>query len=491
MNTKISRVGGPHRTAIKRIVSLILSFAMLFTVSAGIDFSAYAVITDNYWYSVQDDDTIKITQYTGKDSEFAVPASIDGYEVTVIGSFAFNRSSTLVSVTIPESLKTIGSYAFKECSNLTGIILPDSIENLYCGAFEKCISLKHITIPNSIKKIDIYMFRGCNDLTMVKLGINITSIGEQAFLGCDSLTDVYYNGTIEDWNKINIGTNNEPLLNAVIHCSDGAINCEHQIVTDEAVEPTCSTTGLTQGSHCSICGKIIVEQEIVPVIHNECEWIDDNGIIIKKCTVCNDELSRLPFTDLADTDYRQYGDYIEYTSVNNQFITGTNPPANTVFSPIRAIDRAMMVTIHTRMAGEPYANGKNPYQSTPFADITNTNAYYYAAACWALKNGITTETTFKPFDNVTREQTASFLFRYAKKNNMLGDEAYKNVNLADYPDFGGVHSWAVEPLQWANYNGMITGTQQGTADPQGATQRIHAAKILYGFGQLCHIGNFE
>ena len=113
MNTKISRVGCPHRTAIKRIVSLILSFAMLFTVSAGIDFSAYAVITDNYWYSVQDDDTIKITQYTGKDSEFAVPASIDGYEVTVIGSFAFNRSSTLVSVTIPESLKTIGSYAFK------------------------------------------------------------------------------------------------------------------------------------------------------------------------------------------------------------------------------------------------------------------------------------------------------------------------------------------------------------------------------------------
>ena len=218
------------------------------------------------------------------------------------------------------------------------------------------------------------------------------------------------------------------------------------------------------------------------------EWIADL-MVSKQCSKCGAILLILPFTDLASIDYRQYGDYIEYTSVNNQFITGTNPPVNTAFAPTRAINRAMMVTILYRMAGEPYAD-YNPYRTSPFMDITDTSAYYYEAACWALKNGITTETTFKPFDNVSREQTASFLFRYAKDNGKLGGSAYKNVNLADYPDYNSVHGWAVEAMQWANYNGMITGTQQGYINPQGATQRIHATKILYGFGKTCNIGNF-
>ena len=258
----------------------------------------------------------------------------------------------------------------------------------------------------------------------------------------------------------------------------------HTVVIDKAVEPTCISTGLTEGSHCSVCNQILVKQEIITEIPHNCEWINDNGYIVKKCTVCNNELLILPFIDLVNINYNQYADYIEYTSVKNQFITGTNPPANTVFSPTRAINRAMMVTILYRMAGEPYANGKNPYTSSPFTDITNPNVYYYDSACWALKNGITTETTFKPFDDVTREQTASFLFRYATDSGTLGDSAYKNVNINSYPDYNDVHSWAVEAMQWANYNNMITGTQQGYINPQGATQRIHATKILYGFGKV-------
>lgn len=150
------------------------------------------------------------------------------------------------------------------------------------------------------------------------------------------------------------------------------------------------------------------------------------------------------------------------------------------------------VTILYRMAGESYANGGNPYSSTPFTDIIDSNAYYYDAACWALKNGITTETTFKPFDNVTREQTATLLFRYAKLNDMIGYDGYKDVNLkSEYLDASLIHRWAVEAMQWANYNDMITGTLQGFANPGFATLRIHASKILYGFGYLCDIGNFE
>ena len=200
-------------------------------------------------------------------------------------------------------------------------------------------------------------------------------------------------------------------------------------------------------------------------------------------------VSHLGFEDL--TDYSSYSGYVAYTSVYNKFITGTNPPANNVFEPARAIDRAMMVTILYRMAGEPYANGGNPYTSSPFTDITDTSVYYYDAACWALKNGVTTETTFKPFNNVTREQTATFLYRYAQDNGTIGDEAYKNVNLNAYHDGNSISHFAVDAMKWANYNSMITGTEQGYANPQGATQRIHATKILYGFGKTSNIGNFK
>ena len=199
--------------------------------------------------------------------------------------------------------------------------------------------------------------------------------------------------------------------------------------------------------------------------------------------------TNIQFMDLYG--FEKYSEYVDYTSVYNSFITGTNPPYNTVFEPARAIDRAMMVTILYRMAGEPYANGGNPYTSSPFTDITNTSVYYYDAACWALENGVTTETTFKPFNNVTREQTATFLYRYAQDNDTLGSSDYMKVDLSRYHDADSISHFAVDAMKWANYNGMITGTEQGYANPQGATQRIHATKILYGFGKVCNIGNFE
>lgn len=215
------------------------------------------------------------------------------------------------------------------------------------------------------------------------------------------------------------------------------------------------------------------------------EWKVINGIPVKKCVGCGYEL-KLPFKDLRG--YEIYFDYITYTSIYNSFIAGTNPPEYTEFSPRNSITRAMLIAIIYRMAGNPYENA-NPHTVNPFTDI-NANAYYYDAACWALDKGITNQLTFKPNDKVTREQTARFLFAYAESENLLGDNRYKDVDLSEYPDCKNVHSWAVEPLKWANYNDMITGTQQGYINPQGSTQRIHASRILFGFGITCDLGNF-
>ena len=279
--------------------------------------------------------------------------------------------------------------------------------------------------------------------------------------------------------------------------------CNHKWSEETTVfESTCLGNGYRE-RHCLLCNEI--DNRNLPALgHNIIKTGTDatltsEGYVHMECANCGFvfgdystpktvEMSRLPFVDLSG--YDDYSGYIAYTSLYNSFITGSNPPVRNMFPPKDSITRAMFVTILYRMTGEPYQNA-NTYPSTPFTDIKDKSVYYYDAACWALKNGITTETTFKPYDNVSREQTATLLFRYAQKNGTVGDDAYKNVNLNSYPDYNDVHSWAVEPLQWANYNGMITGTQQGYINPVGATQRIHATKILYGFGKACNIGNFE
>lgn len=195
------------------------------------------------------------------------------------------------------------------------------------------------------------------------------------------------------------------------------------------------------------------------------------------------------FIDLSNQSF--YDDYVAYTSVYNAFITGTNPPVRNMFSPAQTITRAMFITILYRMAGSPY-DDVNPYGTkSPFTDIKDTSVYYYNAACWGLDQGVTNQTTFKPYDNVSREQTASMLYRYALANDMVDDDAYLETDLTVFSDYGTISEWAVDAMKWANANGMITGTTQGTANPKGATLRIHATKILYGFGRVCDIGSFK
>ncbi len=93
----------------------------------------------------------------------------------------------------------------------------------------------------------------------------------------------------------------------------------HTPVTDKAVEPSCTETGLTEGSHCDVCGEVFVAQEVVPVVeHTDGEVVVENAVgatcgepgtyeDVVYCTVCGKELSRekkttekLPHTPVTD-----------------------------------------------------------------------------------------------------------------------------------------------------------------------------------------------
>ena len=81
-------------------------------------------------------------------------------------------------------------------------------------AFRGCRSLTSITIPDSVTSIGYAAFTICKSLTSVTIGNSVTSIGESAFNGCNKLKEVNYRGTVEQWMKIEIGTNNSYLTNA-------------------------------------------------------------------------------------------------------------------------------------------------------------------------------------------------------------------------------------------------------------------------------------
>jgi uncharacterized repeat protein (TIGR03803 family) len=132
-----------------------------------------------YAYSINADNTVTITGYTGPGGAVAIPSEINNLSVTSIGTNAFEGSTNLTSVIIPDGVTNIGDSAFADCTNLTSV-----------------------TIGNSVTNIGDYAFEYCSALTNVTINYGVTSIGEGAFLGCSGLTNLTIPGSV-----ISIGTN--------------------------------------------------------------------------------------------------------------------------------------------------------------------------------------------------------------------------------------------------------------------------------------------
>ena len=148
-----------------------------------------------------------------------------------IGDYAFSNCSGLTSITIPDSVTEIGSGAFSGCSGLTSVTIPTfairyipktnlqtvvitSGDTIGDYAFKDCSSLTSITIPDSVTEIGYYAFGYCRGLTSITIPDSVTSIDSWSFSGCSGLTSVYYKGTNNDWNNININDYNNHLMSA-------------------------------------------------------------------------------------------------------------------------------------------------------------------------------------------------------------------------------------------------------------------------------------
>ena len=158
----------------------------------------------------------------------------------------------------------------------------------------------------------------------------------------------------------------------------------------------------------------------------------------------------------------------------NELMKGT---AEKIFAPDENLTRAMLVTILYRNESEPAVNDSNS-----FADVEDT-AYYANAVSWAQQNGIVkgiSETEFAPNENITREQIASIMHRYAKFKG-ADVSVGENTNILSYSDFEMVSEYAVAPLQWAVGSGLINGRTETTLNPKENATRVEIAAILHRF----------
>ena len=137
--------------------------------------------------------------------------------VTSIEPHTFSSCDNLTNITIPNSVTAISVDAFGGCSSLTNITIPDGVTYIGGYAFGYCQDLTSITIPNGVTEIDSWTFERCENLTSITIPDSVTAIKEDAFIGCDRLKNVYYTGSENQWNQIQIETRNDPLMNAQIH----------------------------------------------------------------------------------------------------------------------------------------------------------------------------------------------------------------------------------------------------------------------------------
>lgn len=169
-----------------------------------------------------------------------------------------------------------------------------------------------------------------------------------------------------------------------------------------------------------------------------------------------------------------YYNAVEYVCKNNLF----KGVSDTEFAPDENMTRAMLVTVLYRME-----NAENTSDKSKFTDVPD-GEWYTDAVNYAAANGIVTgisDTEFAPNANVTREQTAAILYRYAK---MKGYDVSGAAELSVFSDADTISDWAVVSFKWANKAELISGVSDTELSPKSNTTRVQLAAILMRFLEM-------
>ena len=223
------------------LIVAVIAVAVALIVVSGLNVSHKE--TDGFVYSLSGGQAT-VLEYTGEEEKVVIPAELDGRPVVgiaekafykngeitsitiksdadnfTIGAQAFYDMDMLVSVTLPDGVKTIPEHAFSGCDSLTEVTMGNGVEEIGAYAFSECPALANIyiskssggsgaddtnynsrvnmTMPSSLKTIGEYAFYDSINASSVSnrkiiLSAALTEIGNNAFYGCNKIAYVDY-----------------------------------------------------------------------------------------------------------------------------------------------------------------------------------------------------------------------------------------------------------------------------------------------------------
>jgi len=188
---------------LKRFLALLLTVVMVMPLGAS-NLTAKAETEGLYTYSVSNDEAVITDVSTSIEGDVTIPENFNGYPVTGIGDYAFEKCVKIESITLPNSITKIGEMAFYDCYALTGVYVEDitawckidfkdSWSNPLCYAGKLYVNNELVTdlvIPEGVTSIKDYTFYNCNNLTSITLPESVKSIGNSAFYDCFNIANI-------------------------------------------------------------------------------------------------------------------------------------------------------------------------------------------------------------------------------------------------------------------------------------------------------------
>lgn len=173
----------------------------------------------------------------------------------------------------------------------------------------------------------------------------------------------------------------------------------------------------------------------------------------------------LPFNDVSESEWF-------YEAVKYVYDKGMmNGISDTAFAPYSNLTRGMIAQVLYNLEGKPAVSG------SAYTDVA-ADQWYNGAVNWAAQKGIVTgygDGTFGPMDNITREQMAAILYRYAQYK---GYDVSAKGDLTAFTDGNTVSDWAKDAMSWAVGTALFNGKGDGILDPTTTATRAEVAKIL-------------
>ena len=458
--------------------------------------------------------------------------------VTVIGNGAFKNSPNLTSASLSETVTTMGSSVFNECEKLESVNIPTGVKELKKNTFNHCVSLKDITLPEGLTTIGELTFNTCG-LTDITWPSTVTSVNANAFSGIMDL-NVYVNSNAADisihkWvcsttdqnvvfhvkcdqleefkeknpeiinvtfeathtesdavkeNEVSPTCTEEGSYDEVVYCS--VCNTEvsrekktidalgHTPVVLEAVEPTCTEAGKTEGKKCSVCGEVLEAQKDIPALGHDYEVIPEvistctskGSTVGAKCTRCGEYLIEPKEVPMIRHDY-QDGKCTVCGAEDPDYKPAPEEPDEP--TPVEP------VTKFTGLADSADKNGNWWYYTDGKIDKTHTGVDQNKYGWWRVENGKVNFNAQSIYQNengwwkttdgkVTFKETGVFQNEYGwwrveeSKVNFNAQSIYQNQ-----------YGW------WKTTDGKVTFKENGLFKNQYGTWKVENSKVNFNY----------